>query len=308
MKFYRASVFVAPASAGRFSGPAEGGATNSIRSSCLLLLVFVPLAFAGLPADWATNITTAATWNSNATNADRSSDTIGALQLRADASVTHRIALGTDDALFTGGDLTAEAWPRFDGLNRATLGPRLAWQHKFGLGALAPTITTELSGDAVFAHETDRSGLSGGVTVALRKRFDFATRLSLTHEWTRHDARTLVFDRTSRETALELARDLDERWQLSLALRYRQGDVLSYATPPRADLVALAKVRVPNTTFDRSFVVYSLDARTLTGSASLSYALDNATSLNVAYDYRDTARGPLRYVNHLVSAGLARQF
>jgi hypothetical protein len=72
--------------------------------------------------------------------------------------------------------------------------------------------------------------------------------------------------------------------------------------------VSLAKVRVPNTTFDRPLVAYSLDAHSTTGSLAVTRALDNATSLTFGFDYRDTTRQPLRYVNHLVSVALARQF
>ena len=71
---------------------------------------------------------------------------------------------------------------------------------------------------------------------------------------------------------------------------------------------ALARVRVPNATFDRPFVAYSLDARTLTGALALTRALDPATAFTFGCEWRQTERGPLRYVNHLVSATLARQF
>jgi len=281
-------------------------AVNPLRTA--LLACLPALAFAGVPAGWAPNLTTTATWDSNASNASRSADIVGALQLQAEADVAQRISLGGDDALFAGARLSAAAWPRFDGLDRAALGPRLAWQHKFGLGALAPTFSVALAADAVAAHESGRAGLAGGVTFAWRQRLDDATRLTLTHERARHDARAAVFDRTGAETSLELARDLDEHWSLALAARWREGDVVSYATPPRPDLVSLAKVRVPNATFGRPFVAYSLDARTLTGALALTRTLDPATALTFGYEWRDTERGPLRYVNHLVSAALVRQF
>ena len=273
-----------------------------------LLACLPALAAAGAPAGWAPNLTTTATWDSNASNASRSADIVGALELRVDTDTAQRVSLGGDDALLAGAHLAAEAWPRFDGLDHAALGPRLTWQHKFGLGALAPIFNVELAGDAVTARESGRAGLAGGVTLAWRKRLDDATRLALTHERTRHDARAAVFDRTGAETALELARDLDEHWSFTVAARWREGDVLSYATPPRPDLVPFAKVRVPVTTFDRPFVAYSLDARTLTAALALTRTLDVATSLTFGYERRDTERGPLRYVNHLVSATLVRQF
>jgi hypothetical protein len=270
-------------------------------------LFFAPWVFASA-ADWAPNITTTATWNSNATNAGRSSDVIGALSLRAEGVSSARFALGTDDALFAGLALRAEAWPRFDGLDRAAIGPRLAWQHKFGLGALAPIFSAEFAGDAIGARETARSARGSSVSFALRKRFDAATRVALIHERAREDAREFVFDRTGAETSLELMRDLDEHWSLAFSARWREGDVLSYATPPRPDLVALAHTRVPNTTFDRAFVAYSLEARSLAGDLALARTLSKSTSLTFRYEWRETERSPLRYVNHLVSVALARQF
>ncbi len=277
-------------------------------SGLRLCLLSPALALGAGPADWAPNLTTTATWDSNATNASRSADTIGALALRADVTSAARFPFGPDDTFFAGAAIRAEAWPRFDGLDRAALGPRLTWQHKFGVGALAPVFDLELAGDVIGARESARTARAGSVTLALRKRFDAATRVSLTHTRAREDARELVFDRTGAETTAELVRDLDEHWSLAFTARWREGDVLSYATPPRADLVALAHVRVPNTTFDRPFVVYSLEARSLSGGLAVTRALADTTALTFRYDWRQTERGPLRYVNHLVSAAVARQF
>lgn len=280
---------------------------NALRLAPWLAATLLASALAA-PADWAPNLTSSATWNSNATNASRAADVIGALALRAEAASSARFALGTDDALFAGAAVSLEAWPRFDGLDRAVVGPRFTWQHKFGLGALAPVFSVALAGDAIAARETSRQARAGSVTFALRQRFDAATRASLTHERARDDAREFVFDRTGNETSLEVVRDLDVPWSLAVTARWREGDVLSYATPPRPDLVALAHVRVPNTTFDRALVAYSLEARSLTGGLAVTRALDAMTSLTFRYEWRETERGSLRYVNHLVSAALARQF
>jgi hypothetical protein len=267
-----------------------------------LLLALPSLALAA-PAGWAPNLTTTATWNSNATNAERSSDAIGALAWQLDAANTTRFGLATDDALFAGVAVRVEAWPRFDGLDRIAAGPRLAWQHKFGLGALAPTVSVELAGDAIGARAR-----AGTVTLALHKRFDAATRFALTHEFAREDAREFVFDRTGAESTAELIRDLDAHWSVGVTARWREGDVLSYATPPRPDLVALARTRAPNHTFDRPFVAYSLDARSLTGGLAATRTLDETTALTFRYEWRRTERTSLRYVNHLVSVALTRQF
>ncbi len=279
---------------------------------CSVWLHFV--CFAGspalmaAPADWAPVLNTTAAWNSNAPNADRPVDVIGALQIHAELTASRRLSLGRDDALFLGGQLGAESWPRFDGLDRAALGPRFAWQHKFGLGALAPVFRVDVGADGVAARESDRAGFAASALLSWRQRFEDNTRVALTYEFARHDARATVFDRTGGEAALEVARTLDERWELVVTARWREGDVLSYATPPRPDLVELARVRATVNTFGQPRVAYSLDARTLGGSLALSRSLNEMTSLTFAYDYRRTTRSELGYVNHLVSVVLTRQF
>jgi hypothetical protein len=272
----------------------------------LAALLLTPLLVSA--AGWAPNLSTTATWQSNVTNADVSSDKIGDLQFRADLSSSQRFSLGHDDALIVGARLEADAWLRFDGLNRAALGPTLAWTHKFGLGPFAPVFSLELAGSDVGARESERSGLAGSVALVGRQRLDEATLVAFTYERTRHNARDGLYDRTGAEGALRVTRDLAAEWSLSATARYRRGDVLSYAAPPRNDLVALARDHDDNTTFGRDFIAYSLEAHTLAAALALSRTLDDATAFTLGYEYRDTTRHPVRYVNHLVSVALTRHF
>jgi hypothetical protein len=66
-------------------------------------------------ADWTPDLATTAAWDSNTTNAARSSDVIGALQRRAEFEATRRISLGRNDALFRCAHLGTEAWPGLTG-------------------------------------------------------------------------------------------------------------------------------------------------------------------------------------------------
>lgn len=277
------------------------------------------LAFAGFsvacfftrPAraeNWAPDLTLATTWNSNVTNANRAADRIGALQFSADASVSDRVSVGGRDALFPRLQVAVDAAPRFAALAAASAGLRGEWQHKFGLGPFAPVFSLALAGDLVGARESGRSGTSRSATLTLRKRLDAATRFALTQEFSRLDARESVYDRRAAETTLELARDLTPVVGFTLAAFWRMGDVLSYATPPRPELVALAPNRRAVDTFGRSMVAYSIDAPTVGGKLSLTRTLDSATAATLSYEYRATERGPLHYANHLVSLALARQF
>lgn len=269
--------------------------------------VTATLAVAG--ADWSPVVTAGAAWNSNLTNANRASDVIGAFQLRADGEAAlGRVQLDRDHAVTFALAATAESCPRFDGLDQMSLGPRAAWRAKFGLGALAPVLSFEASVDGVAAHESDRGGWAGSLRAVWRQRHEDGGRFSVAMEWSRLDARGPVFDRSGGEVAVDYGRDLAEAWRWNLGLRWRDGDVVSYAMPPRPDLVGLARVRTTVTTFGAPRVAYSLSGTSLSGSLAVARELDARSTLTFGYEGRTTRKGGLSYANHLVSAAITRQF
>jgi len=274
----------------------------------LALTLLLSLPSAARADDWSPNLTLASTWNTNATNADASVDKIAALQTTADVVANKHYPIGTRDSLQPGLHASAEWWPRYAKLATGAFGARAEWQHKFGVGALAPVASVGLAGDLVTARENGRRGTAYGATLALRKKFNDTTRLTLSEELSRLDARAAVYDRSAALTTLELARDLDDVVRLTLAAFFRDGTINSYATPPRPDIVALAPHRLPADTFRHPLTVYSLNAHTAGAKAGLIRAIDDTTALILGYEYRRTERAPLRYVNHLVSLAFVRQF
>ena len=270
------------------------------------------LAFSLRPAlraeDWAPNLTLDATWVNNASNANLPGDQIDALRTRADLLASERYGLGRDDSLHPAFHAGAEWWPRYQGLTTGALGARVEWQHKFGMGPLAPVLALGGGGDFVAARESGRRGTEVLASLGVRKRFGNLWRAALVHEWSQHSARAAVFDRTGNETTLEVARDVTDVARFTFALRYRSGDVISYATPPRPDLVTLAPHRLDVETFGRPMVAYSVDAPTVGARLGLIRAIDEHSAITASYEYRTTERSPLRYVNHLVSLGIVHQF
>ncbi len=278
-----------------------------VRASLFLLVVLAsPLARA--IGDWAPNLTVTATCNDNLSNADRSSDRVGAFGFDAALSSSHRIGLSPSDALIFSGRIDAHSVPRFDALNHLTLGPAATLQRKFGLGPSAPILSLTAAVDTLLARDEDWRGLAGAVTVAWRQRLTDLTLLRIAQEFSRFDAKGALYDRTAAETSLNVTHPLAASWELGAVARLRFGDALSYATPPRPDLVNLARVREPEDTFDRPMVAYSFRARTLSAGLSLLRLLDDRTSLALAAEYRLTEKSALHYVNRLVSATLAHQF
>src|SRR6202165_3565187 len=108
------------------------------------MLVLSCSAAAG--AEWLLDLDAGARYESNLTRAQERAD------VRGDAAATLFASGGTFLAL-TGADwLTlefkalTEAWHRFHGLDRASIGGTASYKHKFGLGYAAPWISFGLLG------------------------------------------------------------------------------------------------------------------------------------------------------------------
>lgn len=275
------------------------------RYLCCAGLVFSALLRAD---DWAPNLTTTATWHSNATNADRSEDQLDSLQLHADMLASQRYELGPDDTVRLTAHFAGEWWPRYSGLLRGAAGGRAALRHQFGPDPLAPVIAIEGAVDGVEAREPGRRGIGTGVTARLSKRFNDLTRATVSHEVTWFNARLGTFDYGASETAVEIDRDLTNVMRLTFTARFRSGDIITYATGERPDLEDRAPHRTETNTFDRLMTAYRIDAQTWSGRLALVRALDDSTAIVVAYEHRESWRGPLRFPDHLLSVAMIHQF
>lgn len=259
-------------------------------------------------AGWAPTLEVRATWNDNITNANRSTDQIDALSTGLDAGAATRIGLASNDALLLSGHLASDWTPRFDDLREHGLGGRAEWEHKFGLGPLVPTIGIELAVDAIVAADRDREGIATAGRVTLRKRFDDLWRATVSQDFGRRGARSPIFDQQSRETSVAVARSVGDLWHVTVRASYRDGDVVSYGTPPRPDLVSLAPNRTSTTTFGRAMVAYSIDASSIAADVTAARAIGNNSSLSIGCTHRETRRSPLVYVNNLVSVSIGHRF
>jgi hypothetical protein len=197
-------------------------------------------------------------------------------------------------------------WPRFDGLDRAAAGARLGWQHKFGLGPFAPLLRLDVSGDLVAARESGRAGRAGSATLSARQRLSHWALAQVAHTWTRYDGRAHAFDRTGAETALSLTASPSAAWRATIGVRRWNGGVLSYATPPREDLIKEGKALTIVSTFDRAdpLVAYYFIARTETLRLEVGRTLGPRAEFALGVEWRNTRRGALSYRNRIVSAGV----
>lgn len=247
-------------------------------------------------------------WNDNVSNATRASDRISAFSLTAAGALETRRGLAPNLLGTVGASAQANVVPHYDALSDVSLGLSGRLERKLGLGPFASVLSADVVGTATAARDQARSGyaLEGGL--GWHDRFDETTTLNLTlrHRWA--NPRDSVYDTAGTTFAADLRRTVSDSFELFAGGYYRIGDIVAYATPPRPDLVAVARVRVSVNTFDRPMVAYSIRADTIGGRIGGAWRIGETASFSVSYEYRETTRSPLRYVNQLVTLTVLRQF
>jgi hypothetical protein len=282
----------------------------SVSALRLGLTLVLPLAFtAALHADgWAPNLTTTAIWHSNATNAENSDDQLDSLRLKADILASERYSLSRDDSVRLSAHFAGDWWPRYDALLGGAAGGRAELRHQFGNDPLALEVAVEGSADWVEAREGGRRGTATAARASARKRINTLTRVTAWHEASWFNARLGTYDYTASETALELDRDLTRVLRVTLTGRFRDGDIVTYASGVRPDLEDRSPHHVETNTFDRLMTAYRLDAQTWSGQVSLVRAMDDSTAILAAYEYRHSKRGPFKFPDHALSVAMVHQF
>lgn len=249
-------------------------------------------------------------WHDNVTNADRTPDRRSAVETNHEVTAAHRWTAGRHLGVVLAGRTLVEAWPRYDGLDRAAFGLALSAQKKTGFGPGSTVFGAVLSADRFVAREIDRAGLAGAAAFSVRRRFASWAQVHLTREYLRYDARAHAFDRTSRDTRLQLSGDFDGRWTVTAAVARRDGGVLSYARPPHPLLVRDGKALTTVTSFDADvpFVAYYFLARTFTLRTEVSRTLPYRSSVTLSLERRLTSQGVVDYRNHILSLHASHAF
>src|ERR1700682_3525424 len=101
---------------------------------------------AAAPAEWLLDIDAGARYDSNVTRAQERPDVRGDAAATVFASGGTFLALTGADGLTLDVNALTEAWHRFHGLDRASIGGTASYKHKFGLGYAAPWISLGLAG------------------------------------------------------------------------------------------------------------------------------------------------------------------
>ena len=280
------------------------GSVKAVRRTGLAVLLAMALSTAR--ADWRVDAETGAFYDSNLSNSDRASDVKDDWAWQSNLRVGNSFQLARDLRLSIAGDLRAQVWTRFYAFDNVAPGGIAGLRYRFGLGRLAPWVLVEDRLAYAFFKEEDRSGLENRFMI--RGGFGITERLSVEAAYTfdNYAAKNPFWNLSGNSGAIRLTFDVTSSLQVALGYAYRNGDVISYALPPRPDIFALSSARQSVNSFGSPpYTAYRLRGSTNALSASAGYTISKYISLQVNYEFRRTTDGPLEYVNHLVEAKVA---
>jgi hypothetical protein len=273
----------------------------------ILLSVSFAVAFGVAHADWRFDAETGGLYDSNLSNLDRASDVKDDWAWKTDLRIANGFQLSRDLRLNVAADLRGQLWNRFDAFNKIGSGAAIGLRYRFGLGPLAPWISLENRTVYDRFNETARSGWDESCRLASGIALSKWIALEAGYTFENFAAADDFFDEQGHRASARAIVDVTSSLQIAFGYTYREGDVISYAVPPRPDILPLAIERELVTTFGSNprYTAYRLLGRTHTVSVSAGYAVTTYLSVQLGYEYAVTGHDPLQYENHLVEAKIA---
>lgn len=262
-----------------------------------------------------------ATWAENINRASSPADWTDTLRHEARATASLLTPLATGVSLITEADFGYTSLPRYVRNTTLSATARSVLRWKFGLGAFAPVLTTEV---AVARRDSrligDDSWLATGALRA-SQRFTDTWRASLTGDWSQNYAAHSVFDTRHHRFLGTVTYDLNDRWQLTYGRGSLWGDVTANASA-RIWSRALAGLITPaigayyptlssetTDSFGPGYVTYRFKARSDFWWLELAPALGRNTSLPLRYESTFTVNFVgVKYRQDLWTASILHRF
>ena len=270
--------------------------------SIVLLIVFSSFA----RAEWRFEAETGAFYDSNLSNSDRSADVRDDWAWKSQISAGNSLQLTRDLRMNLGADLRGEVWDRFGAFNTIGPGASAGLRYRFGLGRQAPWVLVENRFGYDRFQDTAQSGNDNMFN--LQAGIALSDRLALEggYAFESFVAPDDFYDRQVHRGNARILFDVTSSLQVSIGYIYREGDVISYAVPPRPDIARFSIEREDEDEFGQPLrTAYKLLGRTHALSFSVAYQLMKYASVHLSYEYAVTTHDPLQYENHIVEANIA---
>jgi hypothetical protein len=255
-------------------------------------------------ADWRFDAETGALYDSNLSNSDRASDEKDDWAWKSDIKLGNGFQLSRDLRLNVAGVLEGQVWNRFHDFDEVGVGASAGLRYRLGLGRQAPWLLIENGFTHNFVRDSaqsgwsERLGIRGGMAITDR----IAAEAGYTFD--NFAAPDDFYDRLGNGADVRLTFDATSSLQLAIGYSFRYGDVISYAVPPRPDIVRISSESRPDEAFGTNplYTQYHVQVSTNRVAASAAYAVTKYFSLQLTYEYGVSTHDPLQYENHVVEA------
>jgi len=273
----------------------------------MTLSIVLPILLSSFArAEWRFEGQTGAVYNSNLSNSDRSADVRDDWAWNSDISAGNALQLTRDLRLNFGADLRGELWDRFDAFNTIGPGTSAGLRYRFGLGRQAAWILLEDRLGYDWFQDTPQSGCDNVLNFQAGIALSDRIALECGYAFESFVAPNDFYDRQLHRANARMVFDLTSSLQVTAGYAYREGDVISYAVPPRPDIARFSIEREDQDEFGQPLrTAYKLLARTHALSFSAAYQLTKYASVQLGYEYAVTTHDPLQYENHVVEANIA---
>lgn len=205
--------------------------------------------------------------------------------------------------------------------NRASLGPRISAQHKFGLGPFAPVLRAEIGVQQRLARAPGDRGTTSEAALTIGQRLHPAWRVSATADWSGHAARSPAFDVDYRRLHGAVHWDITDRWQAAAGGGQLSGFFTANASWPvwksalsgaLGPVVQTYYANLPwreTDLFGARWVTYPVSGRVDFWWAELAPALGPRSTLALRYERADSVnRIGIKYRQETWTLGLLLRF
>jgi hypothetical protein len=266
-------------------------------NACSAMVLFATL---GTPAraEWLFDVAAGATYDSNLTRAANASDVRPGFAATFDVRAGQFIAMTGNDAVTLTADARGASYARYRGLDVAGMGATAVYRHKFGLGWGAPWAALTVTG----AYDRYGSDLRDGARFDVRaevgrrftKRVDAVLGIACDRRYA-PDGHPEVpgipgnpFALAGQRAFVQAGYALGEQWLLSIDGAIRRGDVESTSQQGAAVFAASSAIAEDPAFRDPRLYAYRLRGTTATLGATLNFALNEHSSLDLRYRYAST--------------------
>lgn len=201
----------------------------------------------------------------------------------------------------------------FDKLTTFGLGVSGSVRKKLGLGAYSSSLQSVVSITANNMSDSKRDNKTLDLSIGWDKRLNDTWELSAGVSIDNSDATNKVFDTSGTTVYFSSDYTISEKLLLSLGLSERKGDIISVTSTSNPNYTKINLASGTNNINDKAFgsglTAYRVNATTFILKASLSYALNDVSSINAGYEYQNSSLAyGIDYINNIIQANYIHSF